>query len=188
MKLRASYGETGSQSGIGNYDYISSIVTGTTIFGFNGTKVPTARVDGMTSSDRTWERVATTNFGLDFGVLNNRLTGSFEYYIRENKGMLISMTYPSTIGASAPKSNSGNFKANGWELMLNWNDKIGKDFTYNIGFTLADAKTEITEYNGAVAISNGVNNKVKGSAFIEGKPLNATMYIKLMAICRMKQK
>ena len=86
----------------------------------------------MTSSDRTWERVATTNFGLDFGVLNNRLTGSFEYYIRENKGMLISMTYPSTIGASAPKSNSGNFKANGWELMLNWNDKIGKDFTYNI--------------------------------------------------------
>lgn len=173
LKIRASYGETGSQSGIGNYDYISSIITGTTIFGFNGTKVPTARVDGMTSSDRTWERVATTNFGLDFGVLNNRLTGSFEYYIRENKGMLISMTYPSTIGASAPKSNSGNFKANGWELMLNWNDKIGKDFTYNIGFTLADAKTEITEYNGAIAISNGVNNKVKGSAFIEGKPLNA---------------
>lgn len=57
--------------------------------------------------------------------------------------------------------------------MLNWNDKIGKDFTYNVGFTLADAKTEITKYNGAIAISNGVNNKVKGSAFIEGKPLNA---------------
>lgn len=173
LKLRASYGETGSQTGIGNYDYVSSISTGTTIFGFNGTKTPTAWVSSMTSTDRSWERVATTNFGIDFGVLNNRLTGSFEYYIRENKGMLISMTYPATIGASAPKSNNGNFKAKGWELMLNWSDKIGDDFKYNVGFSLADAKTEITEYNGAIAISNGVNNKVNGNAFIEGKPLNA---------------
>lgn len=173
LKIRASYGETGSQTGIGNYDYISSISTGTTIFGYNGTKYPTAWVSGMTSTERTWERVATTNFGLDFGFLNNRLTGSFEYYIRENKGMLISMTYPSTIGASAPKSNSGNFKAKGWELLLNWNDRIGKDFTYNVGFSLSDAKTEITQYNGAIAIANGLNNKVDGKSFIEGKPLNA---------------
>ncbi len=177
LKIRASYGETGSQTGIGEYDYISSIETGTTIFGFNGAKFPTARVKGMTSSDRTWERVATTNFGLDFGFLNNRLTGSFEYYIRENKGMLISMTYPSTIGTAAPKSNNGNFKAKGWELLINWNDRIGKDFTYNVGLSLSDAKTEITKYDGAVAISNGVNNKVLGAgktgAFIEGKPLNA---------------
>lgn len=173
LKLRASYGETGSQTGIGNYDYISSIATSTTIFGYNGAKYPTAWVNGMTSTERSWERVATTNIGLDFGFLNNRLTGSFEYYIRENKGMLISMTYPSTIGASAPKSNSGNFKANGWELLLNWNDRIGKDFTYNVGFSLSDAKTEITKYNGAIAISNGMNNKVNGSAFVEGKPLNA---------------
>ncbi len=173
LKLRASYGETGSQTGIGNYDYISSISTGTTIFGYNGTKVSTAWVSSMTSNQRSWERVATTNFGLDFAVLNNRLSGSFEYFIRENKGMLISMTYPSTMGASAPKSNSGNFQAKGWELTLNWKDKIGEDFNYSVGFSLSDAKTEITKYNGAIAISNGVNNKVGGSSFIEGKPLNA---------------
>lgn len=173
LKLRASYGETGSQTGISNYDYISTISTGTNIFGFNGTKVPTAWVSAMTSTDRSWERVATTNFGIDFALLNNRLSGSFEYYIRENKGMLIAMTYPATIGASAPKSNSGNFQAKGWEFMLNWNDRIGKDFKYNVGLTLADAKTEITQYNGAIAIGTGVNNKVGGSSFIEGKPLNA---------------
>ncbi|MDR2920487.1 MAG: TonB-dependent receptor [Tannerella sp.] len=182
LKLRGSYGETGSQTGIGNYDYISSIETGTTVFGPNGEKVNTSWIKGMTSSDRTWERVATTNIGLDFGFLQNRLNGSFEYYIRENKGMLISMTYPQTLGGSAPKTNNGNFRANGWELQLNWNDKIGDDFRYRVGFSLADARTKITEYEGAVAINVGLNNKVlltndimagKAGSYIEGKPLNA---------------
>jgi len=180
LKIRASYGETGSQTGIGNYDYISSISTGTTVFGYTGTKYNTAWVSSMTSRDRTWERVATTNIGLDFGLLQNRLSGSFEYYIRENKGMLISMIYPQTLGAVAPKTNNGNFRANGWELQLNWNDKIGEDFNYRVGFSLADARTEVTKFEGAVAISPGLNNRVvelskinDPAYFIEGKPLNA---------------
>ncbi len=167
LKIRASYGETGSQTGIGNYDYISAISTGTTIFGYTGTKEQTAWVNGMTSLNRSWERINTTNFGVDFALLDNRLSGSFEYYIRENKGMLISMTYPSTLGASAPKSNDGNFKANGWELELKWADRIGKDFSYNVGFSLADARTTVTSYAGAVAIKVGKNS------VIEGKPINA---------------
>jgi TonB-linked SusC/RagA family outer membrane protein len=177
LKLRASYGETGSQTGIGNYDYISSISTGTTVFGYTGAKVNTSWISAMTSSERTWERVATTNIGLDFGFLKNRLSGSFEYYIRENKGMLISMTYPQTLGATAPKTNNGNFQAKGWEFQLNWNDRVNSDFSYRVGFSLADARTEVTEYAGAVAIGVGLNNKViaadKTGSFIEGKPLNA---------------
>ena len=173
LKLRASYGETGSQGGIGTYDYYSTIGTGTTIFGYNGTKANTAWIAGMTSDNRTWERVATTNIGLDFAVLRNRLSGSFEYYIRKNNDMLIAVSYPVTLGASAPKTNNGSFRANGWELQLNWNDKIGSDFEYNVGFSLSDAKTEITKFDGAVAISAGYNNSVGGSAFIEGKPINA---------------
>ncbi len=173
LKLRASYGETGSQTGIGNYDYISGISTGTTIFGYAGTKLPSSWVSSMTSNDRTWERVATTNLGIDFAVLRNRLSGTFEVYNRENKGMLIAMTYPQTLGTTAPKTNNGNFTAKGWELELNWNDKIGDDFSYRVGFSLADAKTEVTKYTGGIAISNGLNNKVGASSFIEGKPLNA---------------
>jgi hypothetical protein len=173
LKLRASYGETGSQTGIGQYDYISGISQGTTVFGSAGTKINTAWISSMTSRERTWERVATRNFGLDFAVLNNRLSGTFELYNRENIGMLISMTYPSVLGTSAPKTNNGNFVAKGWELELNWNDKIGSDFSYHVGVSLSDAKTEITNYAGAIAIGNGLNNKVGGNSFIEGKPLNA---------------
>lgn len=192
LKIRASYGETGSQTGIGNYDYYATIATGTTLLGTVPTKVNTSYKNAMVSLDRTWERIATFNAGLDFAVLNNRLSGTFEWYRRENKGMLISMAYPQMLGASAPKTNSGNFVAKGWELQLNWNDKIGKDFSYNVGFSLSDAKTEITKYDGAVSIACGLNNKVissssaggqiganpmvasnKPATFIEGKPLNA---------------
>lgn len=167
LKLRASYGEAGSQGGIGNYDYYSTISTGSTIFGYDGTKVNTSWINGMTSSKRTWERVGTTNIGLDFGILNYRLTGSFEYYIRKNNDMLISLTYPQSLGATAPKTNSGGYRANGWELQLTWRDKIGKDFSYNIGFSLSDARTKVTSFKGATAIKNGVNS------VIEGKPINA---------------
>lgn len=167
LKLRASYGETGSQGGIGAYDYYSTISRGNTVFGFDGKKVNTAWISSMTSNDRTWERVATTNMGLDFAVLNNRLSGTFEYYIRKNNDMLISLTYPSILGAKAPKTNSGGYRSNGWELQLNWNDKIGKDFEYNVGFSLADARTKVTNYEGAVSITWGKNK------IVEGKPINS---------------
>ena len=173
LKIRASYGEAGSQTGIGDYDYISTIKQGNTILGYNGQKVSTAWVDGMSSKNRTWERVSTLNFGLDFAVLDNRLSGTFEYYVRKNNDMLISVTYPATLGASAPKTNDGGFRANGWELNLQWQDRIGKDFQYNVGFSLADARTKVTNYNGAAVHGVGVNNKVGGSAWQEGKPLNA---------------
>ena len=177
LKLRGSYGETGSQAGIGNYDYYSTIATGTTVFGADGTKYNTAYINGMSSSNRTWERVATTNYGLDFSVLSNRLSGTFEVFKRENKGMLISNVYPNTLGASAPKTNSGDFKATGWEIQFNWNDKIGDDFSYRIGFSLADAKTEVTKFTGTAAIPVvGYNNGLGAGSYIEGKPLNA-MYV-----------
>ncbi len=167
LKLRASYGEMGSLSGIGEYDYIQAIATGTTVFGPNGTKHNTAWINGVATDKRSWERVASTNIALDFTILNNRLNGTFEWYNRQNKGMLIAMTYPQVYGTGAPKTNDGNFRARGWELALNWNDQIGRDFNYRVGFALSDARTEVTNYNGAVAIAAGKNN------VIEGKPLNA---------------
>lgn len=172
LKLRASYGETGSQGGIGAYDYYSTISRGNTVFGYDGSKVNTAWISSMTSNERTWERVATTNFGIDFTVLNNRLSGSFEYYIRKNNDMLISMTYPQLLGATAPKSNSGGYRSNGWELQLNWNDRIGQDFQYNVGFSLSDARTKVTDYEGAAAITWGKN------AIVEGKPINSIYVFK----------
>ncbi|WP_208796452.1 SusC/RagA family TonB-linked outer membrane protein [Flavobacterium fluviatile] len=167
LKLRASYGETGSVTGIGTYDYISNMSTGSTQFGSNPTLANTAWIGAITSTDRTWERVATTNFALDFAALKNRLSGTFEYFIRKNNDMLVNITYPQVLGGTAPKTNSGDFTTNGWEASLNWKDKIGENFKYNIGLMVWDSKSEVTRMEGKTAIVKGNN------AIVEGKPLNS---------------
>lgn len=166
LKLRASYGETGSVTGIGAYDYYSNISTGSGLFGASPELVNTAWISGMTSLDRTWERVGTTNFAVDFGVLDNRLSGTVEYYIRENNDMLVNITYPEILGATAPKTNSGEFRTTGYEVSVNWKDQIG-DFKYNIGAMVWDSRSEVTKMEGAQVIAKGVNS------VLEGKPLNA---------------
>ncbi|MCD8043735.1 MAG: TonB-dependent receptor [Tannerellaceae bacterium] len=173
LKVRGSYGETGSQAGIGYYDYISTIKKGTTVTGYNGTLTNTAWIDGMTSLNRSWERVKSSNIGLDFAILNNRLSGVIEYFVRKNDNMFIQVTFPQVLGEDAPKTNDGSFQSKGWEVSLQWQDKIGTDFYYNAGVSLSDARTKVTGYNGATVIKTGRNNTVGGSDWIEGKPLNA---------------
>lgn len=165
LKLRASWGQSGNVSTIGNYEAYAAISTGTTVY--NGTLYPTSWISGITDDSRTWERVNSTNIGVDFGFLNQRLTGTFDYFWRKNDGMLINITYPATYGGTAPSTNSGVYKTHGFELTLQWRDRIGKDLTYNIGATLSNAKTEVTSYSGKNAINWGVNS------IVEGKPLNA---------------
>ncbi|WP_434503259.1 SusC/RagA family TonB-linked outer membrane protein [Prevotella sp.] len=170
LKIRASWGQSGNVSTIGNYEAYAQIATGTTVM--NGAKVPTSWISGITDDSRTWETVNSTNIGIDYGFLNNRLSGSFDYFWRKNNGMLINITYPDVYGGTAPSTNAGKYKTHGWELAINWNDRIGKDITYHAGFTLANAKTEVTSYAGKTSISWGVNS------IIEGKPLNSLYVFK----------
>ena len=166
LKAKISYGETGGLSGIGNYDYIASMSTSaTTVFGTTPSLTSVSYISAMTSRSRNWERVATTNYGLDFSLLKTRLSGSFDYYHRKNIGMLINVAYPSVIGATAPYTNDGNFTSKGFELSLNWKDKIGKDITYRVGFSLADARTEVTSYAGKTTYTAGLNSTVVGRPY-----------------------
>ncbi|WP_159023927.1 SusC/RagA family TonB-linked outer membrane protein [Formosa sp. L2A11] len=167
LKLRASYGETGSVTSITAYDYYSNIGNGTVLFGSTPQLAATSYINGLSSLDRTWERVSTSNIAVDFGLLNNRLTGTAEYFIRKNDGMLINVTYPNILGVTAPKTNSGDFETKGYELSLNWRDRIGDDFTYRVGLAFWDNESEVKRMEGKNSISIGSNS------IIEGKPLNA---------------
>lgn len=165
LKLRASWGQSGNVSTIGNYEAYPQISTGTTIM--NGSRVPTSWISGITDDSRTWETVESTNIGIDYGFFNNRLNGTFDYFWRKNTGMLINITYPDVYGGTAPSTNSGTYKTHGWELAINWNDRINKDWSYNVSFSLSNAQTEVTSYKGKNSINWGVNS------IVEGKPLNA---------------
>ena len=168
LKLRYNYGKTGSVEGIGNYERYATLSTGSTILGINPSAHTTMWLGGMTSDQRSWETIESHNFGLDFTLLNNRLSGSFDYFIKNNTGMFISVEYPQVLGASAPKVNDGKFGARGWEFALNWRDKIG-EVKYNVGFNLADARSEVKKLTN----NENVPNEGLNSNRLIGKPRNS---------------
>lgn len=163
LKIRASYGEMGNQSGIGYYDYIPLIkVEASKNYPFgNGVKGQLASPDNMVSTTRTWETVSTTNIGLDFGLLQNRLYGTLEYFWKTNKNMLIPVTYPLVLGADAPRTNNGRLEVKGWEVTLGWRDNIG-DFNYSVRGTLSDARNKVIEKGGIDERKIGRNELAKG--------------------------
>lgn len=168
LKLRYNYGKTGSVEGIGNYERYATVSTGSTILGVNPSAHTTMWLGGMTSDQRTWETIDSHNFGLDFTLLNNRLSGSFDYFIKTNNGMFINVEYPQILGATAPKVNNGKFRARGWEFALNWRDKIG-EVKYNVGINLSDVWSEVLKLTN----NENVPNAGKNSNRLIGKPRNA---------------
>ena len=169
FKLRLSYGEAGNQNGIGLYDYINqlnvnyatSIVNGPPIIG-SGTVVQVNPSSTLINLTRTWETVTTANGGVDFAVLGSRLTGSFDYKVRNNDNMLVSLTYPAVLGATAPEGNHGHLRAWGWEGALMWHDKIGK-FSYHIGLNLTNYNDKVISLQGTnVPPASGFNSPLQG--------------------------
>lgn len=150
LKVRASYGEMGNQaSGIGAYDYISSMTTNATaIFGSTPAQQGASYVTALTSTDRTWERVGIMTVGVDFRLFNNKLSGSFDGYTKKNDGMLINIDYPDVLGGIAPKSNSGVLDTKGWEATLGYTDQIGK-VKYNVAINMGDSRNKLTSMEGA---------------------------------------
>lgn len=153
LKLRASYGSIGNQillDGNGNpinYPYIPDMAPYLSNWLVDGKKTTTLKAPLMVSSSFSWEKVYTLDFGIDFGLFNNRLNGTFDWYRRDTKDMLApGMDLPWVVGASAAKQNAANLRTYGWELELSWRDRI-KDWSYHIGFNLYDSQSEITKYN-----------------------------------------
>ncbi|HKO79209.1 MAG TPA: SusC/RagA family TonB-linked outer membrane protein, partial [Chitinophagaceae bacterium] len=156
LKLRASYGETGNQEGIGLYDFIQQISLGG-VYPFGaGRQDPAASLQGMVAYNRTWETVINKNIGVDATLLSNKFNISFDYFIKRNKNMLIPVTYPSLLGAAAASSNAGELKTRGFEATIGWNDKIG-DVQYFAKLLFSDAQNEVVHYGGEDNYVLGLN-------------------------------
>lgn len=167
-KIRFSYGTSGNDAGLGNYDYVSTVNTGSFILGYPATSHVSSSLNnsGLISYTRTWERVGQKNVGLDLAFLSNRLTASFDYFVKDNNGMLSNVTYPSVLGGTAPKTNSGHLNVKGWEVSLGWRDTKG-DLNYFVNFNISDTKSLLMELEGADTYVAGKN------ATVNGYPLNS---------------
>lgn len=163
-KLRGSYGSAGNQAaGLGEFDYLSLVKMGTGVLGLPAAIQSSSSLlnNGLISYSRTWERVEQKNIALDLSFLRNRLSSTVEYFTKDNIGMLINVNYPSVLGGSAPKTNSGHFNTKGWEGILKWNDGK-KNYSYNIAVTLSNTKTKVTGVEGADSYNAGRNGIVNG--------------------------
>ena len=164
LKVRASYGETGNQKGIDTYSDISSMKFGSKVFGTTtGVYQNTAYVNGMTTDAATWERVKNTTLGVDFRLLDGKVFGSFDYFKKNNDGMLIDVNYAGVLGATAPKTNSGALETKGWEAVVGYKGQVG-DLKFNVAFNIGDSENELVSMEGVNKYKAGKNAKVEGYA------------------------
>lgn len=148
MKIRVSYGQLANQNT--NNWYPTYRVVPVTSQGSNwlvdGLKPTTAGFPALIATYLTWEKIRTTNLGLDFGFFNNRLTGSFDYFWRDNSDMVgPATTYPAVFGSEVPMENNLAMRTYGWELTIGWQDVVS-DFHYSVKFNVSDDQTKITKY------------------------------------------
>lgn len=159
LKIRLSYGRLGNQNGAGLYDYMSFmtlkpefpnawLLPGVSSLPSRGT---VALTPAMVSPFITWEKVDNANLGIDFSMLDNRLTLTADIYQRMTHDMIGPAEAIPEIGGIAPdqraKVNNATLRNRGWELSVNWQDQLKNGFSYGIGFNLFDYKAVVTKYN-----------------------------------------
>ena len=91
-----------------------------------------------------WETTDTKNIGLDIGFLNNKLVAAVNYYYNQTEDLLITKALPPSAGLNNPVLNVGKIRNSGFELELNWTDRI-RDFDYNVGFNLTTISNKVTQ-------------------------------------------
>ena len=187
FKIRASWGQNGNKN-ISKYQYLATIAlsgeSGDSGYKFgsateistSGTPMTGAYANIVPNPDLTWETSEQLDFGFDARLLNSRLGVNFDWYTKKTKDWLITGPMIAVMGTNPAAINGGDVKNTGVELALTWNDRIGKDFSYNIGVNFTYNKNEVTRIandNHYIDGDSGVLSQ--GTEFCyraeEGKPI-----------------
>lgn len=171
LKLRASYGVTGNQD-IGSYKSLvllgpqgQAIFDGAPYVGISTTQLP--------NPDLKWETTSQLDIGFDFGVLENRLTGSIDYYHKQTKDLLLQLPVPRTTGFTTTFKNVGGLKNSGFELALN-SINITAPFTWRSSANFSTVKNQVTDLGTLPFILGGSAGFTNDFTIIrKGDPLNA---------------
>jgi TonB-linked SusC/RagA family outer membrane protein len=148
LKLRASWGEIGNQNTADYYPAIPGYedFNASWINLDNDQRYLSLRPGQLVSNSFTWEKVRTTNLGVDIGLFRDKLSASFDIYKRETIGMLAAgLDLPKILGTEAPDQNIADLETNGWEFEIGWKDKKG-DVRYGLNFNLFDNNSKITNF------------------------------------------
>ena len=170
LKLRGSWGELGNDQ-VGNYYAYQSLISLGHNYPFGESGLTSgAQMTTYPNADISWETTKMTDIGLDGTVLNNSLSFTFDYYVKNTTNILLSLPIPESVGLNAPTQNAGAVQNKGWEFSLSYKNMIGNDFKYGIRFNLSNVDNKITNLSGQHYLSYNSSGTVIWSYF-EGQPI-----------------
>ncbi len=146
LKLRASWGQNGSLSALGDYAYSTTILSSGEAALTESTNWTPARYPASMGNDELkWETSEQLDFGMDARFLSDRLSFSVDWFNKQTKDLLIWNTTPSlSVGGTISPVNAGNVLNRGFEFELGWRDQIGKDFSYGIKGNISTLTNRVT--------------------------------------------
>ena len=169
LKLRASYGEVGNTSVL---PYQTAGRLQSTVYAFGESPALGFGLNEIPNEDLTWEVSKTLDIGLDYGFLNNRLVGSFDYFRTNTVDLLLQRTLPTTSGYSTVLQNIGATRTTGFEFSISAGiiDNPGDGFNWDVDLNFSTYKEEITELALKDADGNPIDDT--GNNWFIGQPIN----------------
>jgi len=164
LKLRAGYGQTSNQA-VNPYSTLGSLSNSP--YNFGSTYLTGYYVNTLPNPKLGWEYSITDNFGLDFSVLKNRLSGTVEYYVTNTKDLLMSVSLPPTTGVGSYTANVGSTQNKGFELSLNgvildnlngWTWEVGANVYKNVNKITALTSGETQDINNGWFVGKSINS------------------------------
>lgn len=156
LKLRLGWGKTGNEELKSSdlYPAVPTYAYGSYMFG--NSLYSTAYESRLVNDQLKWATVTNYELGIDAGFLNNKLTMELSVYKKKTNDMLLYLPLQGVIGLSAPAQNVGSVENRGFELVLGHNNRIGKDWSYNLSLNMGYNKNEIIDMAGTDGpIDNG---------------------------------
>ena len=176
LKLRASWGQNGNINALGSYQYTPKVNYNSSMYQYGVVNEDISygsALSGLANPNLKWETSEQIDLGLDARFLNNRLTLGIDWYDKNTKDLIVSISPPPEIGVSSTYVNAGSVNNKGLEIELGWQDNIG-DFSYSINGNVAYLKNKVTYLEPSIyRLENAgpsYNNRMR-TAFEVGYPI-----------------
>ena len=172
LKLRASYGRSGSQA-VSPYSTLDQLTSGQTVIG--DAQFIYFKKNSISNKNLTWEKTDQFDLGLNFGLFNNRVNVELDWYYKKTSDLLLYRELPYQTGFSSVLENVGSVDNKGFELTLNTINITNKDFEWSSVLTLSTNKSNVVDLGGKEFLENGM-----ASRLIVGKPVGTFYGIKYL--------
>lgn len=180
LKIRASWGQTGNQK-IGNYAYLPTFRAGQQALlgdqilqGTTASRIP--------NPDLKWETTIQYDIGIDFGLFENRISGSVDYFIKDTEDLLLNFPIPHSTGFSSILRNIGSMRNKGLEVALKTTNILNNNFTWRTSFNFTAIDNKVTSIGGLDRILTGYYFTVPNTIIKPGMPLDSYYTYKVIGL------